>query len=67
VLESGRKIAGIEIKASATATSADFKSLRKLQEATGKNFAGGVVLYDGEALTTFGNNLYAVPVSALWN
>lgn len=66
VLEAGRKIAGIEVKASATVTSTDFKGLRKLQEATGKNFAGGVVLYDGEALASFGKNLHAVPVRVLW-
>jgi len=25
-----------------------------------------VVLYDGEAIVPFGNNLYAVPMSTLW-
>ncbi|MDQ1363745.1 MAG: uncharacterized protein QG652_1607, partial [Pseudomonadota bacterium] len=66
VLEAGKKIAGIEVKASATVTSADFKGLRKLQDATGKNFAGGVVLYDGEVMASFGKNLHAIPVRAFW-
>jgi len=67
VLERGAgRVAGVEVKASATVTAADFRGLRKLKEASGKRFAAGVVLYDGETTATFGPNLYAVPVRALW-
>jgi len=66
VLESGGKIAGIEIKAAATVTAADFKGLQKLKTATGKRFARGVVLYDGDAVASFGDGLLAVPISMLW-
>lgn len=66
VLESGGRVAGVEVKASATVTSDDFKGLRKLQDAARKAFAAGVVLYDGEAIVGFGEKLYAVPLSALW-
>lgn len=67
VLEGSRqRVAGIEIKASATVTAADFKGLRKLQAASGKRFATGVVLYDGEATAPFGEQLFAVPVRRLW-
>ena len=66
VLESGGKIAGIEIKAAATVTAADFRGLQKLKTATGKRFARGVVLYDGEAVASFGDGLLAVPISMLW-
>jgi len=66
VLESESRVAGVEVKAASTVTSSDFKGLRKLQEAAQKNFAAGVVLYDGEAMVGFGNNLYAVPISSLW-
>ena len=45
---------------------ADFRGLRKLKEAAGKRFAGGVVLYDGETSLGFGDGLYAVPIRALW-
>ncbi len=62
----GRKVAGIEVKAGATVASSDFRGLRKLQEAAGKRFAAGVVLYDGEATAGFGDRLYAVPVRTLW-
>ena len=67
VLERGAaQVAGVEVKASATVTAADFRGLRKLKEATRKRFAAGVVLYDGETSASFGDGLHAVPVRALW-
>lgn len=67
VIERGaRAVAGIEVKASATVTAADPRGLRKLRDASGKRFAAGVVLYDGEASASFGDRLFAVPVRALW-
>jgi hypothetical protein len=67
VVERGvRAVAGVEVKASATVTSADFRGLRKLRDATGKRFTAGVVLYDGEAGVGFGDGLYAVPIRRLW-
>ncbi len=67
VLERGaRGVAGIEVKAAATVTAADFRGLQKLQSAAGKGFASGVVLYDGESCLPFGKGLFAVPIRALW-
>ena len=66
VLERGRAIAGIEVKASATVTNRDFRGLRKLAAAAGARFTSGVVLYDGETTAGFGGGLYAVPVRSLW-
>ena len=67
VIERGaRAVAGVEVKASATVTPADFRGLRKLKEASGKRFAAGVVLYDGEVSGSFGDGMFAVPVRALW-
>jgi predicted AAA+ superfamily ATPase len=60
------QIAGVEVKAAATVTTADFRGLRKLKEASGKRFAGGVVVYDGETSASFGDRLYAVPIRTLW-
>lgn len=62
----GRELAGVEVKASATVTAADFRGLRKLKDAVGERFVGGVVLYDGEAHAPFGEGMYAVPIRALW-
>lgn len=67
VLErSTQEVAGVEVKAAATVTAADFRGLRKLKEAAGKRFAAGVVLYDGETSASFGEGLYAVPIRNLW-
>jgi len=67
VLERGaNKIAGVEVKAASTVTAADFRGLRKLEQAAGKRFAGGVVLYDGEASTSFGDRLHAVALGTFF-
>ncbi len=66
VLESGGRVAGVEVKAGGTVTGSDFSGLRKLREACGERFAAGVVLYDGETSVGFGEGLYAVPVRRLW-
>ncbi|MBI2889557.1 MAG: ATP-binding protein [Nitrospirae bacterium] len=67
VMEHGaRALAGVEVKAAATVTAADFRGLRKLREAAGRRFAGGVVLYDGETSASFGDGLHAVSLRALW-
>ncbi len=63
----GHVLAGVEVKAAATVTERDFRGLRKLEQAAGHRFACGVVLYDGENSVRFANNLFAVPVKALWS
>jgi uncharacterized protein len=67
VLEFGSSaVAGIEVKAAATVVEADFRGLRKLREAAGRQFRSGVVLYDGTATVDFGEGLFAVPLRRLW-
>lgn len=67
VLEDGRgHLVGVEVKASATVRSEDFAGLRTLAEDTGERFQRGVVLHGGTDTTPFGERLYAVPMSALW-
>ena len=60
-------LAGLEVKASATVTRGDFRSLRKLADALGERFVAGVVLYDGENVVSFGDRLKAVPIRRLWD
>ena len=68
VLERGaRELVGVEVKAAATVTPADFRGLRKLRHAAGKRFRSGVVLYDGETGVSFGDGLFAVPIGRLWD
>jgi len=67
VLErAAHEVAGIEVKASATVRSKDFRGLRKLRQASGKRFTTGIILYDGETSAGFGDGLYAVPIRTLW-
>lgn len=60
------KVVGIEVKASSTVRVSDFNGLRKLQEACGRKFVMGMVLYDHEQTVGFGDGMYAVPISSLW-
>ena len=62
----GRELAGVEVKASATVSAADFRGLHKLKAAAPDRFVAGAVLYDGEAGASFGEGLFAVPIRALW-
>jgi hypothetical protein len=60
------RLAGVEVKASATVTATDFRGLRRLAAATGSQFTAGVVLYDGEVGVSFGDRLSAQPIRTLW-
>lgn len=66
VLEQAGKVIGIEVKASATASPRDFHGLRRLQDATGKAFACGILLHDGERIQRTGDRLFAMPIDQLW-
>lgn len=67
VMEDRRgRVAGIEVKASATVTGDDFRGLRRLAEAVGDRFAMGMVLYDHDRAVPFGDRLWALPLSCLW-
>jgi hypothetical protein len=60
------RLVGVEVKAAATVGAGDFKGLRALSEAAGRRFHRGVVLYTGTEPAAFGQNFYALPISALW-
>ena len=65
--ESGGGITGVEVKAAATVEERDFRGLKKLRSVTReKAWRGGILFYDGDSVLSFGADLYAVPVSALW-
>lgn len=66
VLESPlREIMGVEVKASASVAASDFKGLRQLRQQTGSAFITGIVLYNGDHALSFGDGLWAVPLSLL--
>lgn len=62
----GRRLGGVEVKASSTVRESDFRGLRKLASLTGAAFKAGVVLYDGEHTLSFGDRMFAVPIGSLW-
>ena len=57
----------VEVKASATLSSKDFTGLRRFKKVAGERFKLGILLYDGDHTTAFGDKLYAVPLAALWS
>lgn len=66
VVERSGKTLGIEVKAAATVKPEHFHGLRRLREATGKAFACGILLHDGERIQRAGDCFFAMPVSQLW-
>ena len=60
------EIVGIEVKSGATVRSGDFKGLVRLKEATGEQFACGIILHDGERIQQTASRLFALPVKMLW-
>ena len=58
---------GVEVKAAASLRAHDFTGLRRFRRVAGHRFRMGVLLYDGDHTTSFGDGLFAVPVGALWS
>lgn len=59
---------GIEVKAGSAISEADFKHLKWFRDHIAKNrLFIGIVLYTGSQLGSIGKQLYAVPISAMWN
>lgn len=68
LLEDSRgRVVAIEVKASATVSTSDVASMRKLAGELGERFVRGVTLYVGSQSVPFAANIHALPVSALWS
>ena len=61
------KLTGIEVKASGSVDSKDFKGLRHLKETEPQAFQRGIVLYSGREVVPFAADLFAVPLSMWWS
>jgi predicted AAA+ superfamily ATPase len=59
-------VVGIEIKASRSVNSSDFKGLRYLLELAGKKFHRGVILYGGAETISFDHHFQAIPIAEMW-
>lgn len=60
------RVFGIECKSALSVTADDFRWLRMLQSKLGDQFGHGVVFYLGQTPLSFGPQLSALPLSALW-
>ena len=60
------RLTGIEVKASTTVRSRDFRHLATLRDRLGERFVRGVVLHPGGERLSFGERLEAWPLSTLW-
>jgi len=67
VITRGRKTWGIEVKASSAVNRKDGRGLELLAARSGKQFQGGILLYNGKDVLPLGTqNMLAVPISKLW-
>ena len=60
------RVAGIEVKSSASPSVKDIKGLSYLRDKLGKRFVAGIVLHTGTAAAPFGDRIAAVPMDVLW-
>lgn len=68
IQDTNNNIYGIEVKAGSSVTKDHFKHLSWFRDnlAKGKTFVG-IVLYTGEHVITFDENMLAIPMNNLWN
>lgn len=62
----GRKVVAIEVKSGSTVRPEAFAPMRKLSGVLKDKFALGVILYDGRHRLSYGDDLWALPISSLW-
>lgn len=66
VIERGRKVAAIEVKATSTPRLRDCRHLEYLRDKTGERFTCGIVLHTGETNLQLSDRIFAKPISDLW-
>ena len=62
----GRRVVGIEVKATAAPSRDDARHLMWLHDRIGDAFTAGVVFHTGPAAFPLGERLSAIPICALW-
>ena len=60
------ELVGVEVKSSSNIDKRDFKGLQMLADSLPKKFKRGIIIYSGNQFLSFGENLFLVPISALW-
>jgi predicted AAA+ superfamily ATPase len=59
------RVAGVEVKAAASVSEADFGRFEPLAQGLGERFVRGVILYAGDRVVPFGDRLAAWPLAML--
>lgn len=62
-----REVVGIEVKTTSSPRSNDFKGLDFLRGKLGERFKAGVLLHTGTRSLPFGDRVWALPTSKLWD
>lgn len=62
----GGAVVGIEVKSSTSPSADSSNHLRWLRDKMGERFVAGVLLHLGTRASSFGEKIYALPVSAMW-
>ncbi|MCQ3806439.1 MAG: ATP-binding protein [Acidimicrobiaceae bacterium] len=60
------RVVALEVKAAQTVSVRDARQLKWLRDKIGNDFVCGVVLHTGERSFRLDDNIYALPISALW-
>lgn len=60
------RVVGIEVKATGSVHSDDFRGLRELRAVAGDRFVRGIVLYGGIETVGFDKEMSAMPISSMW-
>lgn len=63
----GRRVIGIEIKASSAPRARDARHLEWLREELGDRFVRGVVLHTGPRVFDLGDRMTAAPIASIWS
>jgi len=67
IIETENEVFGIDAKAGASTGRNDFKNLKWFSDKVPKDKKfTGVILYTGEQVLAFGDNMYLVPINNLW-
>jgi uncharacterized protein len=61
-----RSVVGVEVKSSETPRARDFRHLQHLRATLGPRFRCGVLLHVGDTVASYGDDMWAIPLSAVW-
>jgi predicted AAA+ superfamily ATPase len=60
-----KQVVGLEVKAKSQVSAQDIKQLENLKDNLGNQFKAGFVIYLGNEIIPFGENIWAVPVTEM--